>query len=466
MNWKRSFLAHIVTAILLVAVMAMSSACAATPTPTPMPTPTPTSAPDPYTPSMNWQALSAGNDYVIGRQSDGTVIATGFYDEINAGVADWRDIVSVSAGRAHAVGLTKFGNVVAVGSYAVSDIDQASANMLKTTESWTGMVAVSAGYDNSYGLKSDGTVVAAGSNEYGQCDVEKWRDIAMISAGSLYVVGLKKDGTVIGEGTSDGLSQVFSWTDIVSISAGNSVTIGLKKDGTVVDTAGFTTSWTGIVAVSAGAQHVVGLKADGTVVAAGANDSGQCNVSSWTDIVAVEGGWNTTVGLKRDGTVVIAGVSYNALPWTGIAPYTEELAFATPTPLPTVDTSTSITAIISKALRMKRNDAITFLGDNYAYETEYDVYLYNDLGLAVYCVEDRVFVISLSADKGDVYGMKSGSTFDQVIAKFGAADVQTQDHQGQYLDYYLEYTIDAMDVRFFSDGSAAQTIQSVEFRLP
>ena len=35
------------------------------------------------------------------------------------------------------------------------------------------------------------------------------------------------------------------------------------------------------MAVAAGECHTVGLKADGTVVAAGDNDSGECDVSGW-----------------------------------------------------------------------------------------------------------------------------------------------------------------------------------------
>jgi len=39
---------------------------------------------------------------------------------------------------------------------------------------WRDIVAVSAGEFHTVGLKSDGTVVAAGWNGYGQCDVSGW----------------------------------------------------------------------------------------------------------------------------------------------------------------------------------------------------------------------------------------------------------------------------------------------------
>jgi alpha-tubulin suppressor-like RCC1 family protein len=44
---------------------------------------------------------------------------------------------------------------------------------------WRDIVAVSAGRAHTVGLGSDGTVVAVGDNEYGQCGVSGWRDIQM-----------------------------------------------------------------------------------------------------------------------------------------------------------------------------------------------------------------------------------------------------------------------------------------------
>ena len=39
---------------------------------------------------------------------------------------------------------------------------------------WRDLVAVSAGREHTVGLRSDGTVVATGDNGYGQCDVSGW----------------------------------------------------------------------------------------------------------------------------------------------------------------------------------------------------------------------------------------------------------------------------------------------------
>ena len=78
---------------------------------------------------------------------------------------------------------------------------------------WTDIVAISAGYSHTVGLRFDGTVVATGDNEYGQCDVRAWTDIVAISVSGYYTVGLKTDGTVVVRG-KDGLSDVGYWRDI------------------------------------------------------------------------------------------------------------------------------------------------------------------------------------------------------------------------------------------------------------
>ena len=46
---------------------------------------------------------------------------------------------------------------------------------------WTDIVAVSTGFLHTVGLKRDGTVVAVGNNEYGQCDVGDWTGIKLPS---------------------------------------------------------------------------------------------------------------------------------------------------------------------------------------------------------------------------------------------------------------------------------------------
>ena len=250
-------------------------------------------------------AVSAGYSHTVGLKEDGTVVATGNNDQGQCNVYNWTDIIAVGAGQNYTVGLKKDGTVVVTGYnyfglYNVSD--------------WTDIIAVSAGNEHTVGLKKDGTVVATGDNSSGQCNVSKWTDIVAVSAGYSHTVGIKKDGTVVEVGSNVfGKCNVSSWTDIVAVSAGQNHTVGIKKDGTVVATGDNEYSqcdvsdWTDIVEVSAGSNHTLGLKKDGTVVATGDNEYGECDVSDWTDIIAVSAVDNHTVGLKSDGTVVATG---------------------------------------------------------------------------------------------------------------------------------------------------------------
>ena len=167
-------------------------------------------------------------------------------------------------------------------------------------DDWWNLVQVSTGGGHTVGLKADGTVVATKykGDSVGKCNVSGWQDIAQVSAGGGHTVGLKADGTVVateyrGDGKFyHGQCDVSAWRDIVQVSAGMTHTVGLKADGTVVSTEHRgekkynhgqcdVSGWRDIVQVHAGACRTVGLKADGTVVAVGDNTQGRCNVHDW-----------------------------------------------------------------------------------------------------------------------------------------------------------------------------------------
>jgi alpha-tubulin suppressor-like RCC1 family protein len=157
----------------------------------------------------------------------------------------------------------------------------------------TDIVQVSAGRFHTVGLKSDGTVVAVGANNYnyGQTDVGSWSGITQVAAGITHTVGLRSNGMVVAVGENLwGQSNVGSWNGIIQVAAGESHTVGLSSDGTVVAAGDNLNgqlnieSWTEITHVAAGFYHTVGLKADGNVVAVGADNFinyGQTNVGSW-----------------------------------------------------------------------------------------------------------------------------------------------------------------------------------------
>ena len=246
--------------------------------------------------------------HTVGVKPEGTVLAVG-YDELGqCQVSDWTNIVAVSAGFNHTLGLMADGT--AVDSYPP----------LCDVSGWRGISAISAGNHHAVGLMADGTVTAAGIDDYGQCGVSEWRDIVAVAAGGCHTVGLKADGTVVAVGQNDyGQCEVSEWRDIVAISAGQMHTVGLKADGTAVavgknDSGQCSVSgWKEIVAVSAGFTHTAGLKRNGSVISTGSDYFGEDRVSGWTDILAITAGYYQTAGLKADGTVVIAG-GYDGYP--------------------------------------------------------------------------------------------------------------------------------------------------------
>lgn len=269
------------------------------------------------------KTIVAGNHYIVGLKSDGTVIAVGENNNGQCEVGGWTDIVAISADDNHTVGLKSNGTVVATGC---NDFGKCDVN------AWTDIVAISAGDTHTVGLKSDGTVVATGGNAFGECNVSTWKNIIAISAGSNYTVGLRSNGSVIFTGWDQfGIRDALKWADIIAISASSdsvdNCIVGVKSDGTVVTTdhdvsSQLVSEWTDIIEVSASADYAVGLKSDGTVVSAGDGLFGQRDVDAWEDIVAISAGWHCTVGLKSDGTVVITGKydsgQCNVEDWTDI----------------------------------------------------------------------------------------------------------------------------------------------------
>jgi len=261
--------------------------------------------------------------HLVCLRTNGTVVVDLDTNQGEADVDDWNDIIAVSAGKFHTVGLKSDGTVLAVGNMnRMTDGGQCKV------DKWTDIVAITAGKHHTVGLKSDGTCVGVGTDEYGlqgPASVGRWENIVSIAAGDYFTIGLKNDGTVevaSGYGTTGmyGRPQFTEkngkypeWTDIVAVAAGYEFIVGLKKDGTVVaetptplyrETIEEVSNWSNIVAIEAG-YGIVGLKADGTVVTAG-YDRGTTDidaVNNWSDIVAISADGYHIVGLKSDGSL-------------------------------------------------------------------------------------------------------------------------------------------------------------------
>lgn len=261
----------------------------------------------PSTPSKleisNGPTIAAGFCFSAILKKDGSVVVRGYDSFEISNASSWpKDIVSISAGDTHLVGLRENGTVVASGNNDSGQCD---------VSSWTDIVAISAGGSHTVGLKSDGTVVAIGNNENNQLDVSDWSDIKQVAAGDAHTLGLKQDGTVVfvGLALSNG-ANISSWKNIISISANYRGAVALKSDGTVVGAENCSdfpdiSKWSDIKQIAMGANHIVALRSDGTVFSEGTGIAGHAD--NFTDVIAISAGNCHTIALKSNGTLISVG---------------------------------------------------------------------------------------------------------------------------------------------------------------
>ena len=143
-------------------------------------------------------AVSAGGMHTVGLKADGTVVSTIctgdelYHDDLYS-ISNWKDIVAISAGYSFTAGLKSDGSVLVEQWRCSYDYDQ-WGNLYATyidwhgnyegAKYWTDVVAITTGNEHIVGLKSDGTAVAVGDDDlddFGQCEVSDWADIKLPS---------------------------------------------------------------------------------------------------------------------------------------------------------------------------------------------------------------------------------------------------------------------------------------------
>ena len=188
-----------------------------------------------YSKSENWQSASAGQNFTLAIQTDGTLWGWGANDKgqlaielrnelhrptlIDNRVLRW---ASVSSGQQHALAIESNGSLWSWGNNASGELghgdnqNSREVKMVKSTQSWK---AVSAGTDHSLALDLNGTLWAWGSNQSGQLGIDvnstknkntpvKVNGITpspwiSMSAGDRFSLGVKKDGTLWAWGVND-----------------------------------------------------------------------------------------------------------------------------------------------------------------------------------------------------------------------------------------------------------------------
>ncbi len=192
--------------------------------------------------ALQWEdivAISVGdssggyNDgIIVGLKKDGTVVSTGDTPELST----WKNIIKVFAGYDYVIGLKEDGTFVAAANRDSTDFQLenakkyilANVNLLNSQN----ILEVSSGDEHVVGLKNDGTLIAIG-NDSEKYEIDEWSDIVSIStihywSGVAFIrddgtvkyefrtVAVKTDGTVIATDDSNGKGEnnVWGWTNV------------------------------------------------------------------------------------------------------------------------------------------------------------------------------------------------------------------------------------------------------------
>ncbi|MGC4053815.1 MAG: hypothetical protein QM757_32165 [Paludibaculum sp.] len=215
------------------------------------------------------------------------------------------DLVSISAGDHHVVGLRKNGTVVQWGNAMQSP---AAAQNL------TGVIAVAAGGNGSFALKSDGTVVAWAVGDIPQTPPANVADVVAISSGFTGCIAVKSDGTVMQWGTITwGSLDPNAVSGVVAVSGSQDTVAALRWDGSVMTWGPYAPAvpnglgaLSQVVGVSFGAA--VGLRPDGTVVAwKDPMGTDLTNVPAGRSHVVSISARQYALAIKDDGTVAAWG---------------------------------------------------------------------------------------------------------------------------------------------------------------
>ncbi len=217
------------------------------------------------------------------------------------------NLVAVSAGNLHNLGLRENGTV-----YAWGDNTYGQTNV---PVGLTNIIAVAAGTSHSLALREDGRVIAWGWNAYGQTNVpSSATNIIAIAGGDRHSLALRNTGRVLAWGdNSYGATNVpADLTNAAAIAAGYGYSLAILSNGTVRAWGSWVTTPSGlsnVTAIAAGYTHALALKTNGTVTAFGSDfGSGELTVpSGLSNVLQIAAGDRWNLVLKNEGTLVAWG---------------------------------------------------------------------------------------------------------------------------------------------------------------
>ncbi len=235
------------------------------------------------------ERLAAGNDFTVLIDDNLNVQQMGS----GMNLANFEDIVAVSARSTFVIGLKSDGTVVGAGENAQSQLN---------VSDWKGIVSIAAGEEHTVGVQDNGQVVCAGSNRNQECEVASWENIKFVAAGDGFTIGVTNDGEVKVAGTIQNAGLIQRKTQIVDVAIGKKEILFLKEDKTVESVsytggaASDTSRWSGIVQVAAGSDFVAGLGEDGKVQVITKDNKMVAQVDTWMNVKVLTASKDDLVG--------------------------------------------------------------------------------------------------------------------------------------------------------------------------
>ena len=185
--------------------------------------------------ATNLSRISVGYDYVMGLQSNGTVIAWGQPSYRTNLIPGLTNIIEIAASTDHKVALRNNGTVVAWGL----TYDYAGWNLTNVPAAATNVTAISAGEFHTLALKASGTVVAWGAGnilnpsttylgaDLGQSVVPAGlSNVVTIAASGYHSLALRADGSVVGWG--DISTPSFLQSNVIAIASGQNHNLAIR----------------------------------------------------------------------------------------------------------------------------------------------------------------------------------------------------------------------------------------------
>ena len=206
--------------------------------------------------SSNAIKVCEGEGFSIILNEDGTVSNAGLISKYAKSLSDWKNIVDISAGSSHVLGVDSNGRVKCAGDNSNGECDIVDTrNVSKVFATKNGSIVV----DRDGIVSFSGSFIGSGSlkNYYNIKDV----------ASSDTILAILCDDSKIDVFTKNSLNylQAEGWDDIVDVACGDSFVAGLDKYGKVhieidnEDIKKQVEQWSNIIAIDAASDYLIGF---------------------------------------------------------------------------------------------------------------------------------------------------------------------------------------------------------------